>query len=315
MRTRIPLRGFAALLWLFSLPAGAQTTAPSHDLHDYDSQHHGISDDLQELNPQFQVIIDAVGSWSSDRENEAYNRFDVREVELQLRGTIHAKVDVFAVLAFERHVHNPVFPELEEEAEEVESDVNIEAAYGYFHDFGVENLSAKLGRFRLHFGRQNLLHLHELPTIDPPMVNQAFLAPESLADSGLSLNYVLPKRIGQHIELTAEIVTGEGASSESPTLNDDIEADSPAFNFHAMWNRDLARDVNLELGTSWLTAQGNSSVNLYGFDATLTRGETMIQAEAIYGNVDDESAWGFYVLGQQEFHRDWHAGVRVDWTE
>ena len=278
------------------------------------------------LNPDVAVIIDTLGSWSNQRSNDAWNRFDVREAELDLRAAIDPRADGVLVLAFERDVHNPPFPELGEEEEEegVESNVGIEEAYAFFHDFGVPNLTAKLGRFHLRFGRQNILHLHDLPTSDPPLVNQAFLAPEALIDSGLSLSYVIPPRFvaDQYIELIAEIVTGEGAGSESPTLGGDIEVDSPAVNLHALWNRDLGGDINLELGASWLTAQGNSSVNLYGVDATLVRTDPtgrfnnqLLQAEAIYGSVAGEEAWGFYVLGQQQLHKDWYAGVRVDWAQ
>jgi hypothetical protein len=277
------------------------------------------------FNPDIAVVIDTLGTWSNDRGNDAWNRFDVREAELDLRAAIDPRADGVLVLAFERDVHNPPFPETGEEEEEgVESSANIEEAYAFFHDFGVPNLTAKLGRFHLRFGRQNILHLHDLPTSDPALVNQAFLAPESLIDSGLSLSYVIPPRLvgDQYIELMAEIVTGEGAHSESPTLNGDIDVDSPAFNFHALWNRDLGDDINLELGASWLTAQGNASVNLYGIDATIVRrgpagkfNSQLLQAEAIYGSVAGESAWGFYVLGQQQLHKDWYAGLRVDWTE
>jgi hypothetical protein len=314
-----------------------ETTRPSNDeiertkqdvLRDLESRESSpptLQRQAASFNPDIAVVIDGLGTWSNQRSNDAWNRFDVREAELDLRAAIDPRADGVLVLAFERDVHNPPFPEVGEEEEEgVESSANIEEAYAFFPDFGVPNLTAKLGRFHLRFGRQNFLHLHDLPTSDPPLVNQAFLAPEALVDSGLSLSYVIPPRLvaDQYIELIAEIVTGEGAHSESPTLSGDIEVDSPAFNFHALWNRDLTRDINLELGASWLTAQGNSDVNLYGVDATILRTDPtgqfnnqVFQAEAIYGSVAGEHAWGFYVLGQQQLHKDWYAGMRVDWTE
>ena len=276
------------------------------------------------FNPDIAVIIDALGSWSNQRSNDAYNRFDVREAELDLRAAIDPRADGVLVVAFERDVENPPFPEPGESATEVESSANIEEAYAFFHDFGVPNLTAKLGRFHLRFGRQNVLHLHDLPTSDPPLVNQAFLAPEALVDSGLSLSYVIPPKLvaNQYIEVIAEIIDGEGGESESPPLSGDLTIDSPATNFHALWNHDVTRDVNVELGTSWLSAQGNASVNLYGFDATLLRTDPtgqfnnqVFQAEAIYGHVAGESAWGFYVLGQQQLNKDFYAGLRIDWTQ
>ena len=290
------------------------------------------------FNPDIAVIADFVGSVTAkeDRPNDAYNRFDIREVELDLRAAVDPRADGVLVLAFERDVENPIFPEDEGEGEEgggPESSVNVEEAFLFLHDFGVPNLTAKLGRFHVRFGRQNLLHLHDLPTTDPPFVNQAFLSPEALTDAGLSLSYVVPPRFtgGQYVEVIGEVITGEGAGSESATLNGDLTVDSPAFNTHVLWNTDVGREFNLEVGGSWLTghadADNRRDVNLVGADLTLIRTDptggfrnSLVQAEAIYGVVDqeggtDEEAFGAYVLGQQQLNRDWYAGLRLDWTE
>jgi hypothetical protein len=286
------------------------------------------------LNPDIAVIADFVASYSPNRENEAHNRFDVREVELDLRAAVDPRADGVVIVAFERHVHNPLFEDEDEDEEEgVESSVNIEEAYLFLHDFGIPNLTAKVGRFHLRFGRQNLLHLHDLPTTDTPFVNQAFLAPEALIDSGVSLSYVIPPRLvgGQYIEIIGEIITGEGAHSESPTLQGDLAVDSPAFNTHILWNTNLTRDLNFELGGSWLRGHADADnaldVNLFGVDATLLRidptggfNNSLLQAEAIYGIVDQpdgttERAWGLYLLGQQQLSRDWYTGLRLDWTQ
>jgi len=286
------------------------------------------------FNPDIAVIGDVLASYSPNRGNDAYNRIDVREIELDLRAPLHPRADGVAVLAFERDVDNPVFPEHEHEDEHGHghgTSVSIEEAYIFLHDLGIPNLTAKLGRFYLRFGRQNMLHLHNLPTVDPPMVNQAFLSPEALGDAGLSLSYVIPNPWGQYFEVVGEVISGEGSGSHSPTLGGDFTVDSPAFNIHALWNRDITRDLNLELGASWLSGHADSDnrldVNLFGFDATLMRRDPrgrfnnqLLQSELIYGKVDTEEdgrqhALGAYVLGQQQLTRDWYAGLRLDWTE
>ncbi|MEA2710234.1 MAG: hypothetical protein QOF78_2835 [Phycisphaerales bacterium] len=286
------------------------------------------------FNPDVAVVIDALGSWSNQRSNNAYNRIDVREAELDLRAAIDPRADGVLVLAFPRDVDNFPFPEAGDPQTSPETGAAVEEAYAFFHDFGVPNLTAKLGRFHLRFGRQNVLHLHDLPTSDPPLVNQAFLAPEALSDSGLSLSYVIPpKLIGdQYVELVAEVLAGEGGDSASPTLTGDLTVDSPALNLHALWNHDITSDMNLELGGSWLTASRSADnserVNLFGFDATLVRTDPtgqfnnqLLQAEVMHAIVDQpdggatQHAWGAYVLGQQQIHKDWYAGVRVDWTQ
>jgi hypothetical protein len=290
------------------------------------------------FNPDIAVVTDFLGTWSNRRANDAYNRFDVREVELDLRAAVDPRADAVVIFAFERDVENPVFPEPDEPAEGPEGSVNVEEAYLFLHDFGVPNLTAKLGRFHVRFGRQNMLHLHDLPTSDPPLVNQAFLAPEALVDSGVSLSYVIPPRFtfGQYVEAVLEVTTGEGGGSESASLPGDLTIDSPAVTAHLLWNTDVARGWNFELGGSYLwgkrSSDNDADVNLFGLDATLVHRDPsgrfnnqLFQAEVIYGDLDflDEdgraagrnSAWGAYVLGQQQLNRDWYAGVRLDYTE
>lgn len=285
---------------------------------------------MASFNPGIAVITDFVAARSS-RANDALNRLDVREAELDIRAAVHPKADGVLILAFERDAENPVFPEEGAEAEGVDSSVSIEEAYLFIHDTGVKNLTAKVGRFHLRFGRQNMLHLHDLPTTDPSLVSQAFLAPEALVDSGVSLSYLVPNPWNQYIEVIAEVLAGEGGGSESPTLSGNSEVDSPAFNTHLLWNTDLTKNWNLELGGSWLTGRASDdngrNVNLFGLDATLIGRDPsggfnnqLFQGEAIYGMVDDEDnqtqyAWGAYLLGQQQINRDWYAGLRLDWTQ
>jgi hypothetical protein len=289
----------------------------------------------QNFNPDLAVVTDFVGTLTpkKDRSNDAYNRLDVREAELDLRAAVDPRADGVAVLSFERDVDNPIFfPADFEGASGPDSGTSIEEAYIFLHDFGVPNLTAKLGRFHVRFGRQNILHAHDLPTTDPPFVNQSFLAPEALSDAGLSLSYVIPPKYtgGQYIEAVVEVLSGEGGASESPTLAGDLTVDSPAVNTHLLWNTDVTRDYNLELGASWLTghsdANNSHDVNLFGLDATLIRTDptggynnTLVQGELMYGDLhgdgDNNYALGAYLLGQQQLHKDIYLGLRLDWTQ
>jgi hypothetical protein len=285
---------------------------------------------MANFNPDLAVVSDLVASYSRDRNNDALNRIDVREVELDLRAAVDPRADGVAILAFARDADNPVFPTAEGPSGP-DTSVSIEEAYLFLHDFGVPNLTAKLGRFHLRFGRQNVLHSHDLPTTDAPFVNQAFLAPEALTDAGLSLSYVIPNPWNQYFEVITEIISGEGANAASPTLHGDLSVDSPALNTHFLWNTDIGKDWNLELGTSYLMGHADRDnsldVRLFGGDATLIHTDPtgrfnnqLIQAELIYGNVDQPrgntaDSLGAYLLVQQQLNRDWYTGVRLDWTE
>ena len=108
------------------------------------------------FNPDITVYLDAIGTWSPNRENDFYNRFDVREAEVDFRAAVHPRADGVLILAIERDVHNELWghEEGDEEEEEFETTIDIEEGYLFIHDTGVPNLTAKLGRFHLRFSHE-----------------------------------------------------------------------------------------------------------------------------------------------------------------
>jgi hypothetical protein len=285
------------------------------------------------FNPNFAVIGDFAGNVSSEHKNPALNRFDLREIELDLRAAVDPRADAVVILPIDRDIANPLFfDENTKPNGHVDTNISIEEAYVNLHDFGVPNLVAKLGRFHLHFGRWNLLHLHAWPTVDNAFVVQNFLGPEALVDSGVSLSYVVPPNLigGQYVEADAEIITGEG-EEDDPVLNNNAFVSVPGLNLHMLWNHDLGPDWNFELGGSYLHGHHNGDshqwANVFGTDFTLMRRDPtgrfnnqFFQAEAMYGVVDasrgnPQHSLGAFLLAQQQLSRDWYAGVRLDWTQ
>ena len=285
------------------------------------------------FNPDIAVVTNFLGSWSNNHQDKALNRLDVGEAELDMRAAVDPRADGVLILSFERDATNPLFQD--EELEGPDTAVGIEEGYINLHDFGIPNLTAKVGRFHVRFGRQNILHSHDLPTSDSPFVNQSFLAPEALSDAGVSLSYLIPNPWGQYFEVVTEVLAGEGADVESPTLNGDLNVSHPAINTHLLWNTDVAENWNLEIGGSYLRGRHDMSdgmheygnTNLFGADVTLMRTDPtggfnnqLLQGEMIYGLTDQADGHradsvGAYLLGQQQINRDWYTGVRLDWTE
>jgi hypothetical protein len=285
------------------------------------------------FNPNLAVISDFAGSVSSDHRNPALNRFDLREVELDLRAAVDPRADAVVILPIDRSVDNPLFfTDTTPVNPTVNTSISIEEAYVNLHDFGVPNLVVQLGRFHLHFGRWNLLHLHAWPTVDNAFVVQSFLGPESLSDSGVSFDYLLPPQwVGnQAIELIAQITSGEG-DTENPVINNDALIGPPGLVLHGLWNHDISQDWNFELGGSYLYGHHNSDskqyANVFGTDLTLMRRDPtggfnnqFFQTEVMYGIVDQgrgnpQYALGAFIVAQQQINRDWYAGVRLDWTQ
>jgi hypothetical protein len=285
------------------------------------------------FNPDLAVVGNFAGNVSTNNNNPARNRFDLGTLELELRAAVDTLADAVEVIPFTRDVEDPLFFDRATASGDVDTGVEVEEAYLFLHDFGVPNLTAKLGRFHLRFGRQNVLHNHDWPTVDNNFVNQSFLGPEALTDNGVSFSYVVPPRLvaNQYVEAVVEVISGEGNNDEGPVLNNSAFVDSPALDARLLWNHDVARDWNVELGTSWLTGKHNDdnrqNVNLFGADVTLIHTDPtggffnqLAQAEAIYGDVDTSStdtqyALGAYLLLQQQLNRDWYTGVRADWTQ
>lgn len=284
------------------------------------------------FNPDLAVVTDFRGNISTAKDNPARNRFDIGSVELDLRAAVAPSVDGVAVIPISREADDPLFFDPANVNNAVETGVEIEEAYASFHDFGIPNLTAKLGRFHLRFGRQNILHSHDWPTFDNNFVNQSFLGSEALTDNGLSLSYVIPPKLigGNYVEAIAEVISGEGGGDEAPVLNNTMMVDGPAVNTRLLWNHDIGQSWNMELGGSFLAGKhdddNSRNSHLYGADFTLVHTDPtggfnnqLIQGEAIYGDVGTEAGTqhsnGFYLLGQQQINRDWYTGLRLDWTE
>ncbi len=287
------------------------------------------------VNPDIAVVVDFVGLASTKNRDATRNRLDIREAELDLRASVDPRADAVLVLSFARDA----FPALFETSDEggPDSSAEVEEGYLFLHDFGIPNLTARIGRYHVRFGRQNILHSHDLPTTDTPFVLQSFLAPEALVDSGLELSYLIPNPWNEYLEIITELNSGEGAGSESPTLRGDDRAQSPSVVSHFLWNKNITPTANLELGVSslWGPSENDESdrvggrrdVWLYGADATLVLRDPsggfnnqLFQTEAIYGHTRQPdgsmaSSWGAYFLGQQQLAKDWYTGVRLDYTE
>jgi hypothetical protein len=324
-------------------PAASQ---PDNALSDIDKTTQDMLKDIQSkesapptvrvpasFNPNFAVIGDFAGNVSSQHRNPSLNRFDLREIELDLRAAVDPRADAVVILPIDRDVAHPLFFDRNTPRDDnVDTSISIEEAFINLHDFGVPNLVAKLGRFHLHFGRWNLLHLHAWPTVDNAFVVQSFLGPESLVDSGASFSYIIPPNLigGQYVEADAEIITGEG-ERDDPVLNNGAFVTVPGLNFHLLWNHDVGPDWNFEVGGSFLHGHHNDNpgqyANVFGADFTLMRRDPtgrfnnqFFQSELMYGNVDNgpanpQHSFGAFVLAQQQLSRDWYAGVRLDWTQ
>jgi len=279
-------------------------------------------------NPQMTVFIDTGGSLSSKGSNKALNRFNLREVELDLRAAISPQADGVLVLAIPEEIESGPDGDIE-----ISRSLEIEEAFVNFHTFP-HDTALKFGKFRSPFGRNNLLHTHDLPQVTRPLALQAFLGPEGLSSTGASFSWLVPNPWDQYVELTAEIINADGGE-EAPILGGP-NADNPALLTHLKLFRDVAVTSSIEAGATYLythtTEDHEFDANVFGLDAAYTWTHPdpgkfrsfLLQGEVYYARNDLVHAWfgptrnsslGAYAFAQYQLDRDWYVGLRGDYTE
>ena len=274
------------------------------------------------LNPAITAFLDMGGSWSSDKDNKARNRFTLREAEVDFRAAVTPRADGVLVIAIGEEIEDPFG--------DVEIDFEFELEEGYLDVHTLPwDLALRAGKFRSAFGRNNLLHTHDLPQVTRPLAVQAFLGPEGLATVGASLSWLVPNPWDQYIELAVQVVNADGGA-ESPILEGPGAA-NPAVLNHLKLFQDVGDAGSLELGTTFLysrTSGGRDNGYTVGADVTyLWRDPAapdfrslVFQGELFWTNSDFEDGsrddyWGAYAFGQYQFAQNWYTGVRLDYTE
>lgn len=280
------------------------------------------------FNPQITVFLDTGGSLSSRGRNQALNRFNLREVELDLRSAISPSADGVLIIAVGEEIESDLRGDVS-----ITRDVDVEEGYIDFHSLP-HDLSLRIGRFRAPFGRNNLLHTHDLPQVTRPSAVQAFLGAEGLITTGASVGWLVPNPWDKYVEATVSVVNADGGS-ESPILGGP-NAEDPAVVAHVKFFDDLTDTSSVEIGGSYLfgrtSGDADFDANVFGLDLTyrwldpdpsLFR-SLLLQSELFWGQNDVDrgafrsgrnDSFGAYVAAQYQLHRDWYVGLRADYTE
>jgi hypothetical protein len=214
------------------------------------------SNSANALNPKISVIADFVGqSGTGGDPSQTGDGFHLREVEIGIQADIdpYARADFFIGGLNDQGDA----PELEE---------------GFITLLVLPlGLQARGGKFRANFGRLNMVHPHELPQVDSPLVLDAFLGEERLASTGFELSRVFAP-LGLYTEGTYAFLQDLGGDDKeeeyTTTITDDLdnpvtvvvpadEAPTPAkriTNFAHVGKirvyKDLSESTNLDLGVS-----------------------------------------------------------------
>ena len=250
------------------------------------------------LNPDISVVGNFVGKLGDANDFEDRSTASLEESEISFQ----AFVDPYAQAKFFLAV-GPEGAEMEE---------------GYVNFVTLpHDLTAKVGKLKANFGKVNLMHVHQFPWIDAPLVSQNFFGEEGLADSGVSVSKLLPNRFNVFVEATGEVYAG-GAEGvfEAENRNDLF------YLGHLKAYRDLTDETNIEVGTSYARGTLGGTNEFLGIDVTwrykpldraiyrsfISRTEAIVNRREGSG----ENAFGVYTSADYQFARRWFAGIRLD---
>lgn len=130
----------------------------------------------QNVNPDISVIGDIRAFTTNDPSDpkEGKPQLDLAGVELALQGYLNPFVRADVYIGY----HDGGF--------------EVEEAYATVLRGLPGGLQLRAGKYRVDFGKLNLLHPHAYSFLDTPLLHQAYLGAEGLADVGVNLNWQWP---------------------------------------------------------------------------------------------------------------------------
>ncbi len=238
--------------------------------------------------PPYQVGIAGMvqGGYHFDVSQQSDDAVQFSELEVSIQSKIYPGVDAHVLAS----VH------------EESGDYHLGIENAYLSLTGVvDGIGAKVGRQFARFGKQNVLHPDQLPTISRPAALSAFFGEENLGGSGLSIDYLLPLPVFAQIEWARFGSVKDG------------------FTTTRLWTAlDFSEGSDLQLGVSSI----DGILDSYGADVTLTsrldHGQRMmVQAEYIHHSVDSSvgQLTGGYLFGSYGISKKTEIGARLDWVQ
>lgn len=287
---------------------------------------------LSGFNPEIGLVADITTKVTQNKaDEEGNNTIALKELELNIAQVVDPFSRLDAVISFNDALE----------------DQNVEIEEGYYTRWGLPfGFLGQVGKFRVKAGKQNLLHLDQLETVDYPLVIRDFFGEEGLASSGARLQNMIPNPWDVPLEVTGEILRGNNGNSFSGVSR------RPIFNTHLKTFFETTQDTNLELGWTTMFGDENPSrtilvddgtgtlietpytpsegqdrygVKVFGGDTTFNwflpegrklkwQNEIFFQNRTNRVHLNDEP-WGFYSLLDYRFSQRWTTGVRFDFLE
>jgi len=205
------------------------------------------------------------------------------------------------------------------------------------------DLNLRAGKYRVEFGKLNMMHPHQWPFITQPISQERFFGEEALNDLGISASVILPTG-DVYSKLTLDLLRGlsipeaaglEDTTEESPPYaasgrlmgffpvgdDADLEAGISAYtgvhdpythDTFWYWNLDLKYRYRPSSYTS-LVVQGECLLNT----RNAVQGRDLVPFVDAAGNAEKRSvtSGGCYLYADYQFLKVFSAGGRFDWSQ
>ncbi|MBI2842186.1 MAG: hypothetical protein HYX78_02175 [Armatimonadetes bacterium] len=274
----------------------------------------------EKLLPDISVIVDALGTATSNGGDPDRNQFVIRETEVAVQGYVYPQVRGDVFIAFE----------------EEELQGRVEEAYASLLQIGNTALNANLGKKYLPLGKNNPVHRERWPFVTQPFVVRNLMNPEEgLSGQGAQLNYLLPTKANLFAQMSFGVwkpsahAHEEDEPGEEEGLERGLGAEDRVYSGRLWLSRPVGGSAELELGLNAAGGPGEEELGrprtrLYGTDLTyrawpgayrriLLQGEAWRHRRSIPDA--NGSRDGYYGLAHYRWDRYNDAGVRYDWSE
>jgi hypothetical protein len=257
-------------------------------------------------NPRIGVFVEALaeGGNADEKLGTDGDRFSLREVEVDMTLPVSPFAEATFIAAFEDRGAG----EFESRVEEAYADVSVAALTG--SDTG---LRLRVGRFRLSFGVDNILHTHDLPQADRPLAVTRQLGGEGLVGDGLQLTLPLSSSEARDGLISATsaslaLVNGDLFTGDDALLSDIatsagliLDSDAPLIVARATHFAELSELSDIEFGVSWLTGLGSNAVTT---DVMTKVEPSLFAVDVTWRSRNDETGMGSWLVSAQSIRSE-----------